>query len=137
MLLIMSRLFYNYFSLRYCIGNGYDIRYITNTIQTIGRDGDGKHRWFLRGKIDKFYANEYYVVGYLSIKNFKEDRLVGLEGEYDKEGYFIVELKYQKVWSGLSEHKFDLLIHRFLNMDAKKINYKKLPVFSFACLFDL
>ena len=131
----MGGLFYNYFSYRYCIGNGYDIRYITNTIQTIGRVGGRGHRWYLRGKIDKFYANKYYVVGYLSTKNFKDDGLVGLEGEYDKEGYFIFNIKKRNIQSGLTRKKYIEKVYKIFGMKEDKIKYKNLPSFSLSCLF--
>jgi len=52
----------------YCLKNSYDISYVTDTIQTLGKKDKYGHRWIMRGKIEKFYDYRKYVVGYLTIK---------------------------------------------------------------------
>ncbi len=96
------------------LGNGYFLDKVTPTIHTI------QYRplsiWLIRGVIKINNVSEDYFCGYLSTKYFKEDSLIGLEGEYDKEGYFIIWKKeldknnYNEqimIISGLS--KLDLL----------------------------
>ena len=132
--LISGRLFYNEHTYRYCFDYGYDLQYITGTIQTIGRKKQNRHTWLLRGNIKKFYTSKNYIIGYLSTKYFKEDKLLGLEGNNDKEGYFIVNLKTEKIESGLNEEDFNEKVHKVLGIKSSEIQYKYFPSFSLSCL---
>jgi len=83
-----------------------------STIQTISRhsyiEGVGDvQSWLIRGHITKFAVVGDHIIGYLSMKHVHEDGLFGLTGEYDKEGYFIIDTRNGKIVSGLSENEAD------------------------------
>jgi len=128
-------LFYSKNKHKYCLNNLYDITYVTDTIHSFGRNIDNGHIWLMRGEIKEFYDNEEYFFGYLSTKNFKNDGLVGLEEKYDKEGYFIVNLKTGKIESGLSEKRYTKKLFNDLKINLDTITYKVFPSFSLTCYY--
>jgi hypothetical protein len=96
----------------YCLKGEYFLGRVTSTIQTISRryyvEGVGEsQKWLIRGHITKFAVVGDHIVGYLSMKHVVEDDLVGLTEQYDKEGYFIVDTRDEKIVSGLSENEAD------------------------------
>lgn len=91
-----------------CIGNNLALTNVTPTIQTIAyfsNEPKGKHR-LIRGRIEFLIVEDNFIAGYLSTRFFKEDELLGLEGENDKEGFFIVNKSDRNVESGLNGNTF-------------------------------
>ena len=135
---IIVRIFYNMHKYTYCLENNYELYYNTDTIQGIHKTIAQVPPLYLsvniRGNIKKFYTSRNYIVGYLSTKYFKEDKLLGLEGDNDKEGYFIINLKTEKIESGLTEKEFDEKVHKIFGIKSNEIQYKDFPSFSLSCL---
>ena len=106
-----------------CIDESFVFTYVTPTIQTIavkkGEEG-GKSR-LLRGKIEMLSVGGKFIAGYLSTRFFVDDDLVGLAGEYDLEGFFILEKEAATVHAGLDGLSF----FRFLdeNYGVESLDY--------------
>ncbi len=135
LMIIFISLLYSKNSHKYCLNNSYDISYVTDTINTFGRNIDNGHIWLMRGDIKYFYDDEEYFFGYLSTKNFKNDGLIGVEEKYDKEGYFIVNLKTGKIESGLSQKRYSKKLFNYLKINLDTIAYRKFPSFSLTCYY--
>ena len=87
-----------------CLGDDYILTIVTPTIQTIAlysKRYGGKHS-LLRGRIEFMAVSDEFIAGYLSTRFFKEDDLVDLAGENDKEGFYIVRKMDGKVISGIN-----------------------------------
>lgn len=92
-----------------CIGNTFVLTNITPTIQTIAklsRKEDGGKVSLIRGRIEFMAVTNKAIIGYLSTRFFKEDDLIGLEGDNDKEGFFIIRKKDSSVELGLDGKTF-------------------------------
>lgn len=92
------------------LGSGYFIVRESETIQFIRYAP--LSIWLIRGKVKINHVSKSYICGYLSTAYYKEDDLIGLEGKYDKEGYFFIWKKKlnfddyehgEVVYSGLTE----------------------------------
>ena len=90
---------------KYCLGEGYTYIKSSPTIQTISLDTDSSR--ILRGHIQLLNKIQNKLVGYLNIENFEIDGLVGLEGQNDIEGFFIIDIAKQELQVGLD--KLDLI----------------------------
>ena len=91
------------------LGQGFVLKNSTPTINTIGKplgDGGGGQIRMIRGDIKKYYFDSRIIAGYLSIKSFPDDGLLGLESENDKEGYFIIFKDMGNIISGLTKENF-------------------------------
>ena len=108
-----------------CLGDNYVLTYVTPTIQTIAfysKQYGGKHS-LLRGRIEFLAVDDRFVAGYLSTRFFKEDELVDLAGENDKEGFFIVSKHDGSVMSGIDGGSFFKVMEE--QYHAKLINFFK------------
>jgi len=118
----------------YCLQNKYVIFYDNNESITLSRKRKDGSMGAIRGKIEKFYTNGEYLIGYLSVTNsiFEKDELLG----YEKDGYFVFNLKNEKYKFGLSKNEYNTEVEKLLNIDPKTIKYKFLPAYSLSCLFN-
>jgi hypothetical protein len=88
----------------------------------------GYHR-LIRGDILGFQIRGNHLMGYLSTKNFAEDDLFGLEGDHDKERYFILDLKSREISSGLSKSNFETRLRADMGIGSDQIVFRDRPEF--------
>ena len=109
-----------------CIGDNYLLTNATPTIQTIAaissKEYSGKFS-LIRGRIEFMAINNKVIVGYLSVRFFKEDELVDLAGNYDKEGFFIIRKDDGYIESGLDGQSFFKQMEK--NYQQKEFNFLK------------
>ena len=104
-----------------CLSHNLVITHVHSTIDTIGfypNENTPLKKRLIRGKLKGYAVKGDYLFGYISTEFFKDDGLIGLEGEHDKEGYFIIDMSQKRVLkSGLSKDDYTNAIRNMLLID--------------------